>query len=111
MLRPLALVAVLALSAAPASSQTVARSARVVTAVPAGAVVVHHGGVRYHVARGVYYRANGRRGYVAVAPPRGLVVRRLPGGAVSFRHRGARYYRANGVVYQRTRRGYVVVRL
>ncbi len=67
-----------------------------------------HGGVSYHLAGGIWYKARGNR-YVVCAAPAGIKIRTLPRGHRVVFVRGKRYYKYRGVLYAKRGRNYRVV--
>jgi hypothetical protein len=79
----------------------------VVTTVHKPKVVIHNG-TRFHFAKGVWYRAQGKK-YVVCAAPLGGVVKRLPKGYKVVRVNGRKLYKYKGIWYQKRRGGYIIV--
>lgn len=67
------------------------------------------GGIRFYFADGIWYRFDGPRRYVVVAPPLGVVVPLLPAFYTTLWVGGRPYYYANDVYYVRAPDGYEVV--
>ncbi len=67
-----------------------------------------HKGVNFHFAKGVWYKARGRK-YVVCAAPVGVKVRQLPFGNKVVVYGGRKYYTYNGVFYKKRGRNYIVV--
>lgn len=79
----------------------------VVTTVHKPKVVIHKG-TRFHFAKGVWYRAQGKN-YVVCAAPIGGVVKHLPRGYKVVRVKGRKLYKYKGIWYQKRRGGYIIV--
>ena len=76
----------------------------VIDYLPHGYVTFHYGGSPHYYYDGYFYRRH-RRGYVIVAPPRGVFLRRIPRGARSYRRGGVEYKEYRGVEYERVGKG------
>ena len=70
--------------------------------------MTYHGGLRYYVSGGVWYRPWGGR-FVIVAPPVGFVVPFLPPYYETVHVNGVPYYYANDVYYVQSPNGYRIV--
>ena len=79
----------------------------VVTKVHHPKIYVHNG-VRFHYAKGIWYRPYGKRFIVSTAPV-GIRIAKLPRGRKLVYVKGRKYYRYHGVWYQKRGRGFVVV--
>jgi hypothetical protein len=83
-------------------------SISIYASLPHGAIEVVLGRDRYHYSGGRYYRPYDR-GYVLVAPPRGIIIPSLPPGVTIVITGGRRYYYYEDVYYLPADRGYEVV--
>ncbi len=79
----------------------------VVTTVHQPKIYVHKG-VRFHYAKGIWYRPYGKR-FVVSAAPVGIRIAKLPRGRRVVYVKGRKYYRYHGIWYQKRGRAYVVV--
>jgi hypothetical protein len=79
--------------------------------IPRSWVSVTVGTGRYRYHDGVFYRPDGRRGYIVVGAPIGAHVRTLPRGYVGFGLSGRNYFYVNSTYYlwEPDSREYVVV--
>lgn len=69
-----------------------------------------HAGIQYYHARGVWYRAHGKK-FKVVKAPVGIRIKRLPRGYRTVWVQGRKYYNYNGIWYSRTKGYYTVIRL
>ena len=69
-----------------------------------------HGGVNFYYAKGVWYKARGRK-YIVSRAPIGVRVRYIPRGYRIVRVNGIKYYTYNGIWYTKKRGYYTVVRV
>ncbi len=72
------------------------------------AKVVVHKNSNYHFAKGVWYKARGKK-FVVCAAPVGIKVRTLPRGNKVVQVNGRKLYKYKGVWYKKKGRGYIVV--
>lgn len=79
----------------------------VVTTVHKPKIIVHKG-TRFHFAKGVWYKARGKK-FVVSAAPIGVVIKRLPRGYKVVRHNGRKIYQFKGIRYHKKRGGYIIV--
>ena len=83
-----------------------------------GAVVVKlhrpktvvHAGVNFYFAKGVWYKAHGKK-FVVVKAPLGIRIKRLPRGYRSVWLQGRKYYRFNGFWYSKSKGYYTLVKI
>jgi hypothetical protein len=78
-----------------------------VPALPAGYLVVNHGGARFFFHAGVWFQGAGP-GFVVVRPPVGVLVPVLPPAYTSVWIGGMPYFYANDVYYSAAPGGYAV---
>jgi hypothetical protein len=103
-----AVLAVIALGAAPSLRADVRVGVSVGVELPHGYAEVRVGRDHYYEHRGVFYQ-HGPRGYYVVRAPRGAIVRALPPAYTRIYVGNVLYYRYGDVYYQPARKGYVVV--
>ncbi len=82
------------------------RHGTIVTTVHKPKLVVHKG-AKFHFAKGVWYKARGKK-YVVCAAPLGITVKHLPRGYKVVRVNGRKVYKYKGIWYKKKGRGYVV---
>jgi len=79
----------------------------VVTTIHKPSVVVHKN-VKFHFAKGVWYKAAGKK-YIVCAAPVGVTIRRLPKGHKVVRINGRKLYKYKGIWYKKRGGKFLVV--